>query len=115
MNVSSPDPMKDGVETQARSGRCGNAGDYVRDLIRRDQQHTSRLSELRRIVDEADAGGVGTRSLAEILTAPRRRAADREANSYQLSRGLSTTSTCTRGDILEAGRLTLMPPNRARL
>ena len=41
MNVSLPDPMKNWVETQAKSGRYGNASDYVRDLIRRDQERQS--------------------------------------------------------------------------
>ena len=35
MNVSLPDPMKDWVEAQTRTGRYSNASDYVRDLIRR--------------------------------------------------------------------------------
>lgn len=34
MIVSLPDPMKDWVEAQARTGRYSNASDYVRDLIR---------------------------------------------------------------------------------
>ncbi len=38
MNVSLPGPMKDWVEEQARSGRYSNVSDYVRDLIRRDQE-----------------------------------------------------------------------------
>ena len=38
MNVSLPDAMKDWVEAQARSGRYSNASDYVRDLVRRDQE-----------------------------------------------------------------------------
>ncbi|MEM6440662.1 MAG: type II toxin-antitoxin system ParD family antitoxin [Pseudomonadota bacterium] len=38
MNVSLPDQMKEWVEAQARGGRYANASDYVRDLIRRDQE-----------------------------------------------------------------------------
>ena len=38
MNVSLPDAMKDWVEAQARGGRYSNASDYVRDLVRRDQE-----------------------------------------------------------------------------
>lgn len=37
MNVSLPDQMKTWVEAQAKDGRYSNASDYVRDLIRRDQ------------------------------------------------------------------------------
>lgn len=42
MNVSLPDAMKDWVESQTRTGRYGNASDYVRDLIRRDQNAPTR-------------------------------------------------------------------------
>ena len=37
MNISLPEPMKDWVETQTSSGRYDNASEYVRDLIRHDQ------------------------------------------------------------------------------
>jgi antitoxin ParD1/3/4 len=46
MNVSLPDAMKDWVEAQSRSGRYANASDYVRDLIRRDQERRRALAEL---------------------------------------------------------------------
>ena len=34
--------MKEWVEAQARTGRYANASDYVRDLIRRDQEEATR-------------------------------------------------------------------------
>jgi len=46
MNVSLPDPMKEWVEAQARTGRYSNASDYVRDLIRRDQETRTTRAEL---------------------------------------------------------------------
>jgi antitoxin ParD1/3/4 len=49
MNVSLPDPMKDWVEAQAGTGRYANASDYVRDLIRRDQDRLSQIAELQRL------------------------------------------------------------------
>ena len=67
MNVSLPDPMKDWVETQTRSGRYSNASDYVRDLIRRDQERAAKLVELQRLIDEGIASGVSSRSMNEIL------------------------------------------------
>jgi antitoxin ParD1/3/4 len=57
MNVSLPDPMKDWVEAQARTGRYSNASDYVRDLIRRDQDRQNAVSELQALVDEGLASG----------------------------------------------------------
>lgn len=57
MNVSLPDPMKEWVETQTRTGRYSNASDYVRDLIRRDQERQKAIGELQALVDEGLASG----------------------------------------------------------
>ena len=57
MNVSLPDAMKAWVERQTETGRYGNASDYVRDLIRRDQDRQSALAELQALVDEGLASG----------------------------------------------------------
>lgn len=57
MNVSLPDPMKDWVETQAKTGRYSNASDYVRALIRRDQDRAAAVAELQALVDEGLASG----------------------------------------------------------
>lgn len=74
MNVSLPDQMKDWVEAQLETGRYANASDYVRDLIRHDQERMEKIAELQRLVDEGLASGVGSRSMAEILEDARRRA-----------------------------------------
>jgi antitoxin ParD1/3/4 len=57
MNVSLPDPMKEWVERQSRTGRYANASDYVRDLIRRDQDRQAAIAELQQLVDEGLASG----------------------------------------------------------
>lgn len=57
MNVSLPDQMKDWVEGQTKSGRYSNASDYVRDLIRRDQDRQTAVVELQKLVDEGLASG----------------------------------------------------------
>ncbi len=69
MNVSLPDPMKDWVEAQAKTGRYSNASDYVRDLIRRDQARTNKIAELQRFVDDGIKSGVGGRSKDELFSA----------------------------------------------
>ncbi|KRA66956.1 CopG family transcriptional regulator [Caulobacter sp. Root656] len=74
MNVSLPDAMKDWVESRARTGRYSNASDYVRDLIRRDQERAAKIVALQRLVDEAEASGVSPNSMSDILQAARRRA-----------------------------------------
>ena len=75
MNVSLPDPMKDWVEAQARTGRYSNASDYVRDLIRRDQERATKLAELQRLITEGIESGVSTRSIGDIVKAARDQAA----------------------------------------
>jgi antitoxin ParD1/3/4 len=77
MNVSLPDPMKEWVEAQAATGRYSNASDYVRDLIRRDQEREHKLAALRRFVDEGEASGISDRSIDDILAAARKIAAER--------------------------------------
>lgn len=57
MNVSLPDPMKSWVEDMARTGRYSNASDYIRDLIRRDQERLVALSEIQQLVDEGLKSG----------------------------------------------------------
>lgn len=55
MNVSLPDAMKDWVETQVQGGRYANASDYVRDLIRKDQEKWSKIAHWQKLIDEAMA------------------------------------------------------------
>lgn len=38
MNISVPEPMREWVEAQIKRGRYGNASEYFRELIRRDQE-----------------------------------------------------------------------------
>ncbi|MDR4306277.1 type II toxin-antitoxin system ParD family antitoxin [Chelatococcus sambhunathii] len=66
MNVSLPDPMKDWVEDQTKTGRYGNASDYVRDLIRRDQEKQDWIARMRAAIQEALDSGISDRSMADI-------------------------------------------------
>lgn len=62
MNVSLPSAMKDWVEAQAETGRYANASDYVRDLIRKDQQRSDRIVAMQHFVDDGLKSGIGNRS-----------------------------------------------------
>jgi antitoxin ParD1/3/4 len=76
MNVSLPDPMKDWVEAQARTGRFSNASDYVRDLIRRDQERQLATAEIQRLASEGIASGPAEAfHAADFLASMRRRQA----------------------------------------
>ena len=74
MNVSLPDKMKDWAEDQARSGRYSNVSDYVRDLIRRDQERSDKISAMQRLVDEGLSSGVGERSASALFGEAKMRA-----------------------------------------
>lgn len=67
MNVSLPDKMKQWVEEQVQTGRYGNASDYVRDLVRRDQERAEAREKLQQMVDEALASGVTSVGREELL------------------------------------------------
>ncbi|KDR88654.1 MULTISPECIES: type II toxin-antitoxin system ParD family antitoxin [Agrobacterium] len=62
MNISLPAPMKEWVEAQSRTGRYSNASDYVRDLIRKDQERGEKIAAMQHFVDEGLRSGVGHRS-----------------------------------------------------
>ena len=74
MNVSLPDPMKEWVEAQSQTGRYSNASDYVRDLIRRDQERADKIAHMQRLVDEGLASGVSAKSKEDLRLEALRRA-----------------------------------------
>jgi len=67
MNVSLPDAMKYWVEQQSQYGRYSNASDYVRDLIRRDQDQAQKKAHMQVAVTQAIDSGISQHSMAEIL------------------------------------------------
>lgn len=73
MNVSLPDPMKEWVDSQTKTGRYSNASDYVRDLIRRDQERSDKLAELQQLLTDGLESGVSERSKDDILQVARER------------------------------------------
>jgi antitoxin ParD1/3/4 len=66
MNISLPDPMKDWAEMQTHTGRYSNVSDYVRDLIRRDQEMKDKIAHLQLRVDEGRASGISTDTMSDI-------------------------------------------------
>lgn len=57
MNVSLPDPMKDWVEVRLKDGRFSNTSDYVRHLIRMDQEREEAIAALQQAIDEGLTSG----------------------------------------------------------
>ena len=73
MNVSLPDAMKAWVEGRAGTGLYSNASDYVRDLIRRDQERAQKITALQRLVQEGEESGVSPSSAEDIRALARKR------------------------------------------
>jgi len=67
MNISLPAQMKSWAESRTKNGRYGNVSDYVRDLIRRDQQRAEAIAELQSLVDKAVTSGIGEKSFDQII------------------------------------------------
>lgn len=60
MNISLPDKMKEWVEAQTEDGRYSNASDFVRDMIRREQEKAEKIAVLRRLAQEGIDSGFTT-------------------------------------------------------
>ena len=72
MNVSLPSEMKNWVEFQAQnSGRYTNTSDYVRDLIRKDQDTNIKIQQMQAMVTEGLESGKGSRSMEELALVAR--------------------------------------------
>jgi len=57
INVSLPDRMKEWVETQSKVGHYRTASDYVRDLIRKDQERRTAVAALQDAITEGAESG----------------------------------------------------------
>lgn len=74
MNISLPDQMREWVEAQAKSGKYGNASDYMRDLIRHDQERAAKIAHMQKLVDEAIASGISDKTAEEMIAIARAKA-----------------------------------------
>ncbi|MFK7958292.1 MAG: type II toxin-antitoxin system ParD family antitoxin [Lysobacterales bacterium] len=57
MNISLPDPMRDWVQSQIENGKYASSSDYVRDLIRKDQDNRDQLRLLQAAITEGLQSG----------------------------------------------------------
>ena len=67
MNISLPDPMRDWVQTQIQDGRYSSSSDYVRDLIRRDQEVRQQQQILQEAITDGLKSGISNRSMEDVL------------------------------------------------
>ena len=73
LNVSLPDGLKDRVDRVVAEGNYAGPSDYIRDLIRRDQDERELLERLRVEVERGFASGTSSRSLGDIMDDYRKR------------------------------------------
>lgn len=75
MNISLPDPMRDWVEQQIEGGRYSNNSDYVRDLIRRDQELNDKILVMQQAITKGLESGLdGKLDMDEIKQLARKQA-----------------------------------------
>ena len=79
MNISLPTEMKKWVEAQANNGRYGNTSDFMRDLVRREQDRQAAMNQLGELLDDGFESGVSSRNMDEIFANARELAARRSA------------------------------------
>jgi antitoxin ParD1/3/4 len=71
LQITLPDTLSDWIEAQVRAGRYVDAGDYLRDLIRHDQ---NAAEELLNALDEGAASGTSARTLEDVWQSAKSRA-----------------------------------------
>ncbi len=52
LNISIPDGLKGWIDTRLSEGRFSSPSDYVRDLVRRDQERADEIAWVQGMIDE---------------------------------------------------------------
>lgn len=73
MNISLPDGLKSWIEARVAEGRYSSSSDYVRDLVRREQEAEEKLRILRAAIEEGLASGISDRTIEDIIADRRKR------------------------------------------
>lgn len=71
LNVSLPDRLKAWADARVAEGRYSSASDYVRDLLRRDQDEAEKSARLQAALDKGLASGASARTVDDIIAASR--------------------------------------------
>lgn len=68
LNISLPPALKNWIDTKVAEGRYSSASDYVRDLLRRDQDAaTNEIEWLRGLIAESRAATLIDREPEEVM------------------------------------------------
>lgn len=77
--ITLSDKQDSWIKTQIARGAFTNDSEYIRDLVRRDQEEQRKLSDLRNAISEGIDSGLSERSLDDIWAEGEERA--RSANA----------------------------------
>lgn len=69
MNISLPDRLKAWADARVSEGRFSSTSDYVRDLMRRDQDAAEAKGRLQAAVDVGRLSPPGDRTIEDIIAA----------------------------------------------
>lgn len=61
------------IKSQVNSGQYGNDSEYLRELIRNDQEYKHKIELLRSALIEGEISGVSKRSMADIINDAKKR------------------------------------------
>ncbi len=65
-SITMPDEMGKYVQETMKARQFENTSEYFRRLVREDQEREKKISELRAILDEAEASGISDRKVEDI-------------------------------------------------
>ena len=78
MSFALPEPLRSYIDQRVRSGQYGNTSEYLRDLIRRDQEEQARKA-LRSLIDEGLRSGEPRELNQRVIVELRKKALRRRA------------------------------------
>lgn len=61
------EPQDDWIKAQVGSGNYNNDSEYIRDLIRKDQERKDKILAMQKLIDEGLASGISNRSIEDIF------------------------------------------------
>lgn len=64
--ITVTEPQDQWIKSQIGAGHYTNDSEYIRDLIRKDQERSSKIAAMQKLVDEARAGGISDLSMSEV-------------------------------------------------
>jgi len=66
ISITMPDEMGNYVQSAMKARQFENTSEYFRHLVRQDQERESKVAELRKMLDEAEASGISDKTVEDI-------------------------------------------------